>query len=61
MQGNILMPTTGKSIIDNPWCNHTKSIHKSEIFMNNNNNLVIFLNKREKIKQMILNFNIKMF
>lgn len=36
-------------------------IQKSEIFMKNNNNLIIFLNKGEKIKQMILNFDIKMF
>lgn len=53
----LVIPSVG----ENSWCDCTKSIHTSEIFMKNNNSLIIILDKREKIKQMILNFDIKKF
>lgn len=40
---------------------YTKSINKSDLFLKNNNNLILFSGKRKRISQMILSFSIKKF
>lgn len=59
--GRILIPTTARPIKRRTLMDYTKSINKSDLFLKNNNNLILFLGNRKRISQMILGFSIKKF